>query len=55
MIETLTRPDKETYPLVKRWTVEDCVALEAQGRLTERYELIDGVIYLKMPINPPIA
>ena len=53
MIEALVRPDKETYPLVKRWTVEECAALAEKGHLTGRYELIYGVIYLKMPMNPP--
>ena len=53
MIETLIAPEKETYPLVKRWTVEECAALAKQGHLTGRYELIYGVIYLKMPMNPP--
>ena len=53
MIETLTRPEEETYPPVKRWTVEECETLEQSGLLPERYELIYGVIYLKMPVNPP--
>ena len=53
MTTTFTEPEKETYPPVKRWTVEECEQLEREGKLTERYELIYGVIYLKMPVNPP--
>ena len=50
---TLVEPEKETYPPVKLWTIEECEQLEREGKLTERYELIYGVIYLKMPVNPP--
>ncbi len=32
---------------------EDCDCLEQAGRLTERYELIDGEILLKMPQHRP--
>lgn len=53
MAETLTAPEKESYPPVKRWTVEECEELEREGKLTERYELIYRVIYLKIPVNPP--
>ena len=49
----LVEPEKETYPPVKLWTTEECDQLEREGKLTERYELIYGVIYLKMPVNPP--
>ncbi len=34
---------------------EDCDCLEQAGRLTERYELIDGEILLKMPQHRPHA
>ena len=39
----------------KLWTVEECERLEAQGFLTNRYELIDGVIIDKMGQNSPHA
>jgi Uma2 family endonuclease len=37
----------------KRWTVEECERLEAQGFLAGKYELIDGVIVDKMGQNTP--
>jgi Uma2 family endonuclease len=39
----------------KRWTVEECERLEAQGFLAGKYELIDGVIVDKMGQNSPHA
>lgn len=35
-------------PKLKRWTVEECENLEELGVLSERYELIEGMIFEKM-------
>lgn len=39
----------------KRWTRAECDFLERSGLLTERYELIDGEIILKVGQNHPHA
>ena len=36
-----------------RWTLENCKLAESVGALPEKYELINGEIYEKMPTNPP--
>ena len=41
------------FPPRQRITRAMCETLEINGLLTERYELIDGVIYIKTPKNPP--
>ena len=51
MLETLLRPDTETYAHQKLWTREECDFLVESGRLEERYELIEGTIYYKMAMN----
>ena len=53
MTETLIAPEKEISMSRKRITRTMCEFLTNNGLLDERYELIDGVIILKMPINPP--
>lgn len=50
-----TRTDDEERPGRKRWTREDCDFLERVGLLTERYELLDGEIILKVGQNQPHA
>ena len=52
MIETLVAPEGENYPDRKRITRTMCEFLTNNGLLDERYELIDGVIILKMPKKP---
>lgn len=42
-----------TPPDRKRWTRTDCDFLERVGVLTERYELLDGEIILKVGQNRP--
>lgn len=58
MPEALTRTEvytAETFPNRKRWTRADCDFLERAGTLTERYELIDGEIIIKVGQNRPHA
>jgi Uma2 family endonuclease len=43
----------EIYPNRKRITRTMCQLLADNGLLNEKFELIDGVIILKMPMNPP--
>ena len=45
----------EPMPNRKRFTRQECEFLEQSELLTERYELIDGEILVKMPQNPPHA
>ena len=51
-MEILTR-DRPNTPHRIRWTRSRCVALEAAGVLTHRYELIEGDIVDKMGQNLP--
>lgn len=44
---------QEIYPNRKRITRTMCQLLEDNGLLNEKFELIDGEIILKMPVNPP--
>ena len=53
MIETLIRPERETFPSRKRITRTMCQSLVNNGLLDERYELIDGWVILKAPGKPP--
>ena len=53
MIETLIAPENEIFPDRKRITRAMCKFLVNNGLLVERHELIDGVIILKKPVNPP--
>lgn len=49
-------PELDTLPLFanrKHWTRDDCDFLERAGLLTERYELLDGEIIIKMGQNRP--
>lgn len=43
----------EDSPHPKRWTVEEADRLSEAGFLSERYEVIEGEIYEKMPPNRP--
>ena len=53
MIETLIKPENDIFPNRKRTTRTVRDFLVKNGLLTERHELIDGVIILKMPMKPP--
>lgn len=58
MSQTLTisqLPDTGMPPNRKRMTREECNFLERGGFLTERYELLDGEIILKVGQNQPHA
>ncbi|HLK60502.1 MAG TPA: Uma2 family endonuclease [Chthonomonadaceae bacterium] len=52
MANTLTAPENEMFPNRKRWTRKECELLAQEGRLTGRYELIDGEILSKMGQKP---
>ena len=53
MIETLIKPENEVLPNRLRITRTMRKFLIDNGLLEGRSELIDGLIILKMPINPP--
>lgn len=55
MSTALIAPEYEIFDKRYRWTAAECAALAAEGRLPERYELIDGEIINKMGQNPPHA
>ena len=52
-METLIKPENEVLPNRLRFTRTMRKFLIDNGLLDARSELIDGVIILKMPINPP--
>ncbi len=45
-VETAS-PSDALFSDRKRWTVDECARLERQGRLPDRYEVIDGEILVK--------
>ena len=53
MTETLLRPKDAINPKPKLWTREECHRLIERGELSERTELIEGIIYNKMGQNSP--
>ena len=53
MSTRLLAPELEMFPHRYRWTVEECSRLAEEGRLTGRYEVIDGEIITKMGQKPP--
>ena len=53
MTDMLIAPENETFPNRKRWTREECYRLMEEGKLTGRWELIDGEILSKMSQKPP--
>jgi len=55
MNPTLIAPEYELFPNRRRWTVEECYALAAEGKLVGRYEILDGEVVSKMGQNPPHA
>src|SRR4051812_11349916 len=55
MRDTLIAPEYELFPNRYRWTVEECYALAAEGKLVGRYEVLDGEVVNKMGQNPPHA
>ena len=53
MSPTLIAPEYELFPNRYRWTVAECYAMAAEGRLVGRYEILDGEVIRKMGQNPP--
>ncbi len=52
MPHALIAPELEIFPNRYRWTVEDCAAMLAEGRLVGRFELLDGEVVTKMGQKP---
>ena len=53
MSSALIAPELEIFPNRYRWTVAECYAMAAEGRLIGRYEIIDGEVIGKMGQKPP--
>src|SRR6266849_5793584 len=53
MSTRLITPELEIFPDRYRWTVQECGRLADEGRLTGRYEVVDGEIIRKMGLKPP--
>jgi Uma2 family endonuclease len=53
MANVLIAPENEEFPQRKRWTRQECYQLMKEGKLTGRWELIDGEILSKMGQKPP--
>jgi Uma2 family endonuclease len=53
MNAALLAPEEETFPNRKRWTVAECYDLMESGKLTSKFELIDGEVISKTGQKPP--
>lgn len=52
MTDMLIAPANEMFPNRKRWTREECYCLMEEGKLTGRWELVDGKILSTMRQKP---
>ena len=52
MLGMLFQNEANIHPKRKRWTREECHRLSDRMEIPERYELIDGMIFLPSPTSP---